>query len=227
MPSVLRSIVTSLLVILPGLVPVAAEGDWTAKRVMKEVDRATKQTRWIEGRVHWNQFLGSAVNVDGQGSVWVDLNGRFRAEVAGNNPRTVLISPGYVQLYKPREQVTEVYTTIDQPDLLVQYATLGFQPRGSDLKRDYKVSFVRHEQIEGRETFLLELEPKDAEVANAYPALMLWIDRATWLPARQLIRQGDGGLQVTLRYEALETRTDLPGELFQSKWPKGTKIVRE
>ena len=205
----------------------AAKDAWTAKSVMKEVDKATRDAKWIEGEVHWNQFLSSSINVDGKGQVWVDLGGRLRAEVKGNTPRTLLISPGYVQIYNPLEKLTEVYRTFGQPDLLVQYAMLGFEPRGSDLKRDYKVAFVKQEEIGGRQTLLLQLTPKDPEVAEAYPTLMVWIDRTTWLPAQQLIRQGDGGLQVSIVYENLVQKPDLPLALFESDWPEGTRIVRE
>jgi outer membrane lipoprotein-sorting protein len=219
--------VAVLFLLLASVLPVAAKDEWTAKSVMKQVDKATKNAKWITGVVQWNEFLASAINVDGAGEVWVDLGGRLRAEVKGSNPRTVLISPGYVQLYKPLEEVTEVYGSFAQPDLLVQYVMLGFHPRGSDLKRDYKVALVKREQIDDRETFLLELTPKDKIVAEAFPALMLWIDGTTWLPAQQLIRQGSGGLQVSITYRDLTHEPELPATLFRSEWPEGTKVVHK
>ncbi|HXV76921.1 MAG TPA: hypothetical protein VD788_11460 [Candidatus Polarisedimenticolaceae bacterium] len=211
------------VVLLAGL-PVAAE-EWTLKSVLKQVDRQTKEARWVTAEIAWNEFLGSAIDHDGDGKVWIDLAGRMRAEVGGSNPRTLLLSPAYVQLYKPLEQVAEVYETLFQPDLLVQYAMLGFAPRGSKLKQDYDVALVKRDEVDGRNTFLLELTPRSTETAASVPVVMVWIDETTWLPARQLIRQSNGGLQVSVSYRHLTVEPSLPEQTFRADWPAGTTVI--
>ena len=70
----------ALALLTLALAPLSA-GGWSTKSILKQVDKATKNARWVKAEVDWNEFLGDAIDRDGTGKVWVDLGGRLRAEV--------------------------------------------------------------------------------------------------------------------------------------------------
>jgi outer membrane lipoprotein-sorting protein len=202
---------------------VGAEG-WTVKRALREIDRALSDLRAVEVRAEWNELFESQ-RVDGAATMWIDLAGRVRADVEGDNPRTILSVPPYLWIYRPLEGAVERFFVDDQPDLLAQYVVVGFVPGGSALNKRYKVKLVREDELDGRLALLFELVPKDEAARAAVPAIMLWVDRTTWLPAQQLIRHGAGGLQVTVRYVDLTPVEQLPAGKFRPQWPEGTELI--
>ncbi len=202
------------------------EAPWTLKDALKQIDRAMKDLRGLTADVQWEERIESD-KVEAQGKVWIGLDGRFRGEVAGSNPRTILLVPGTLQVYRPLDGTAEVSSPAANPNRLVQYALVGFAPAGSALKKDYEVSLIREDDLAGQKTLLFTLVPKSEPIKAAVPNLMLWVDTTTWLPAKQLFRHGGGVLQVTVRYTAVTPHNDLPAERFQAAWPEGTRILQE
>ena len=198
---------------------------WTLKDALKQVDRAVKNLRGLTADVRWEERIESD-KIEGQGKVWIDLDGRFRGEVEGSSPRTILVLPGTVHVYRPADGTAEAVATATSPDRIVQYALVGFAPAGSALKKDYEVTLVREDDLDGRKVLLFTLVPKAEAVRAAVPNLMLWIDTTTWLPARQLLRHGGGVLQVATTYTNVAPRSDLPEERFAPVWPEGTRVLR-
>jgi len=200
------------------------QAPWTLKDALKQIDRATKDLRGLTAEMRWEEQIESD-KMEGQGKAWISLDGRFRGEVEGSHPRTILVVPGMVHVYRPREGTAEASPTESNPDRLVQYVLVGFAPAGSALKKHYEVNLIREDNLDGQRTLLFTLVPKSAAVRAALPNLMLWVDTTTWLPAQQFFRHGGGVLQVTTRFTGLTPQTDLPEERFQPAWPEGTRIL--
>ena len=202
------------------------EPTWTVKSVLKEMDKAVKGLQGLTAEVHWDELVCSQ-RIVGSGKFYVNLSGQVRADVGGSNPRTIIVMPPFFYIYKPLEEIAERYYLPTRPDLLGQYALLGFAPAGSDLKKEYKVTLLRSEEVEGRNTVVLNLEPKSKEAQGAISAIVLWVDQATWMPYQQLIRHSTSGLQATIRFSEITSTEDLSKELFQKVWPPETKIVAQ
>lgn len=56
--------------------------------------------------------------------------------------------------------------------------------------------------------------------------IQIWIDEALWLPARQVISQAAGGQTLTVTYRGTARNLDLNRDLFNDKWPRGSKKER-
>jgi len=199
---------------------------WTLKDALKQIDRALEDLSGLTAEVAWEEQVESE-KVEGRGKVWISLDGRFRGEVEGGNPRTMLLVPGTLHVYRPLDGTAEVSSTVDNPERLVQYALLGFAPAGSALKKQYEVSLIREEELDGQHVLLFTLVPKSEKLKAVIPNVMLWVDTATWLPARQLFRHGGGFLQITTRYSNVTPESDLPDERFEPVWPEGTEVFRK
>ena len=197
---------------------------WTLKDALKQIDRAVKDLRGLTADVRWEEQIESQ-KVEGQGKVWIRLDGRFRGEVEGSNPRTIVVVPGMVHVYRPLDGTAEAASTAENPGRLVQYALLGFTPAGSALKKGYEVSLIREDELDGQRVLLFTLVPKSEAIRASLPNIMLWVDTTTWLPAGQLFRDGGGVLRITTRYTHVTPQSDLPDERFEPAWPEGTQII--
>lgn len=219
-----RFAVPILLVLFAGgLVGVRAQ-PWTVKNALKQIDRATREVHGVTGTIEWVEILDDQ-QVRGSGSLSVSLdNGMMRGEIGGANPRTVIASLTRVYTYDPRAGSAKTYHTVYHRDLLAQYVPVGFWPRGSDLKKFYKVSSVREDSVDGRGALHFLLEPKDEEVRAAIPMVELWVDQANWLPAQSILRHAVSGMKITARFSDLMPVDELDPALFRPDWPEGTRV---
>lgn len=222
--------VVLLLVLSAALTMVQGASDkeptWTVKSVLKEMDKAVKGLNGLTAELHWDELVCSQ-RIVGSGKFYVNLAGQVRADVGGSNPRTIIVMPPFFYIYKPLEEIAERYYLPSRPDLLGQYALLGFIPAGSDLKKQYNITLLRSEEVDGRNTVVLNLAPKSKEAQTAISAIVLWVDQATWMPYQQIIRHASSGLQATITYSEISSTEDLSKELFQKVWPPETKIVAQ
>jgi len=206
-----------------GVAP-AGETEWTLKRALKQMDRATKQREAISGNIEYEELYRSRT-VSGSGQIHVRFDGKVRAEIGGSSPRTFLLKPPYMQIYRPVDESVEILTMGVNPDMLAQYALLGFVPAGSEMKRAYNLTLLEQTVEEGRELLVFNLEPKDKRARQIVTKIRLMIDTANWLPAGQLLYHKPSGIQVTVRYSDL-AEADLPTTMFKSDWPEGTRVIR-
>ena len=106
------------------------------------------------------------------------------------------------------------------------YTVLGFSRTGSDLKKDFLVTFLGEDEITNRRVLGLELTPKNDSDRAHVSTITLWIDQASWLPVRQIIEHTSSGQSVTANYSGTARNLKLNSDLFRNRWPKGTQKVR-
>lgn len=226
-PNVLLAL---LLFASPGVV-MAQEGpdrptDWTVKKALKQMDRATAEAGGITAEIEYEELYRSRT-VSGSGTIQVRFDGRVRADIGGSSPRTFLVSQGYLHLYNPVDEAVEVFLMAANPDMLAQYALIGFQPAGSQLKKQYELTVIEETTLpDGRNALLLDLKPKSKQVAGIVTKIRLWVDTDNWMPAAQLVFHKPSGIQVSVRYSGVSLGADLPNETFRANWPEGTKTIR-
>jgi outer membrane lipoprotein-sorting protein len=217
------------LLCIPALFLAAAAptlgGELTVKSALKQMDRATKDLQGVTARMRWDQQVGTQT-ISGSGTIYVDFGGRVRAEIGGGNPRTILAIPSFLYRYSPLEEKVELFYTPENPHLLGQYALLGWMPTGNALKKKYKVELTRLDTLDTGPAAVLSLVPKSKELARVISVILIWVDQATWLPAKQLIRHQEG-TSVEIHY--LDTSPDdvPPEERFRPNWPAGTRLVEK
>lgn len=200
---------------------------WSLKSVLKQMDKATKGLERIAGEVHWDE-KASDRQFSGGGKIYVDFRGNIRAEVEGSTPRTFLALLPRIYVYWPYEKTVDSYYVPDHPDLLSQYALVGFYPTGSMLKQDYKITLVSQGMLEdGREAVRLELLPRSREAQAAILPLALWVETANWLPAQMEIRHKTAPVHVKLSFTGLVRDELLTNETFEPRWPDGTTVTRK
>jgi len=199
---------------------------WTLKSALKQMDKATKGLSGVAADVEWDQTAQSQ-RISGSGTVHMSFDGRMRAKVGGNAPRTILVLLPYVFVYRPDSNTVESYSTISSPDLLVPHVLTGFTPSGSGLKKEYNVRLIREEDLDDRKTLFFTLSPKSKELRAVISTVQLWVDQETWLPAQQLILHEKSRLRIRVRYLSVSGENDLPDTLFRPDWPEDAEKIKK
>jgi outer membrane lipoprotein-sorting protein len=211
-------------------VGVNAGGDSAAvKAALKQVSKTTKGVRGIVAEVEYAEIVGKR-SINGAGKLYVHLAGALRAEIAGDEPRTMLFNPPYLYIHRQADRVVEAYDVTSNPHRLGQYVMLGFVPAGSALKQRYNVQLVEDSTLDGKPmlNFLMTPKPdKSAAAAGAIARVELWVDPESGLPAQHQIVHAAGEAQLKVRYLSMSRDDTLSDSLFRPDWPAGTTVIRK
>ncbi len=203
--------------------PPATAGEWSVNDALKQIDKATKGMRGLTGEVTLTDQQAGAEAGSMDGKVSIRMDGRIRMEAEGDNPKAVLCIPGKMFVYEPGKSAVTEYPLAKHPDKLAQYTLVGFAPRGAALKKDYLLTLVGEDDLDGHSVLLLELTPKSDQLRGSVSRIQLSIDQANWLPIQQRIFHGGTDTHLTVRYANLSRNDKLSNEPFAPKWPKGTR----
>lgn len=199
---------------------------WTKDSAL---DQLTKQGREFDTaladvEIEWTNRDGST-DKDNSGRIYQNKIGEVRIHIKAPQERTVLIRGRDIMLYDPTKATVQVFSKTTD-NRLEPYTVLGFSHTGSDLEKNYLVTFIGEDEITNRRVLGLELTPKSDSDRAQVSSIKLWIDQASWLPVRQIITHTASGQSITATYSGTARNLKLNSDLFRDKWPKGTKKVR-
>ena len=199
---------------------------WTMESATKQLDRQGSdfETVLADIVIDWISRDGSAEKGN-SGRIYQNSRGEVRIQLEAPNKRTVLIRGSTVYIYDPAKAIVEEFSRSKGGRLEI-FTVLGVSLTGKDLKKDYLVTFLGEDEIASRRVLGLELTPKSDAARESVSSIQLWIDQASWLPVRQIIKHTPSGQSVTATYTGTARNLDLNPKLFKDDWPKGTKKVR-
>ena len=221
-----------LLAVAMVTVPFAAaqqnELGWTMDRAVKQLDRQGSDfdTVLAEADLEWKTKDGTA-DRQLKGRIYVNGKGEIRLNTDDPTMQTILLSGRTVYEHNATEGVVKTYSLSKHKDRLEPFMPLGFSTTGKDLEDDFLVTFIGEQEISGRRTLGLELTPKKDDTRAIVSKIELWVDQASWLPARQVISETGGGETMTVTYTGTARNLALNPDLFDDDWPKGTEEVRQ
>jgi outer membrane lipoprotein-sorting protein len=225
----------SMTLLLVGLSAALASGQtfaqknelgWTMDSAINQLEKQGRgfETALADVEIEWIGRDGSA-DRGNMGRIYQKKNGDVRIQIKSPKERTVLVKGRDVMLYDPSKATVEEFSR-SKGHRLEAYTVLGFSKTGNDLKKDFLVTFIGEDEITNRRVIGLELTPKNDADRATVSNIQLWIDQASWLPVRQIIKHTPSGQSVTTTYSGTARNLNLNPDLFRDKWPKGTKKVR-
>lgn len=128
------------------------------------------------------------------------------------------------EFYQPTTNQIQEFDLSNHPDLVQQFFLLGFGADTKDLKKAYDIRYLKEEKLEGNQTAVIELVPRDPKVKNQLSKVQLWINEESWVPFQQKFFEPSGDY-MTARYSDVKTNRYLPNSLFRIK-AKGAKIIK-
>lgn len=87
------------------------------------------------------------------------------------------------------------------------------------------VSLLGMEEVDGRQTYLLETKPKEKEEGILLiDGMKLWVDKETWMPLRYEMYDSSGDLMMELEIRDLEINQGIPDSEFVFEAPEGATV---
>ena len=221
----------AVLYALTGM-PVQAQQNelgWTMDSAVKQLDRQGSDMETVLAEVVIDNSGGDdSLGPVKSGRIYINSKGEWRLKSGDPADLIVLMEGRTVHYYNPTLARVDEYSLSKHPGRLEPFIPLGFSTTGKDLDRDYLVTFIGEEVNAGKRRLLgLELTPKSDDLRAVMARMQIWVDEASWLPARQVITYGNGQQTLTITYSGLARNLNLNPDLFRADWPRGTQKVRK
>ena len=138
--------------------------------------------------------------------------------------KDVVYADGVLKLYQPLQKqmvITQAGANRAEYDMVL---TVGFGGSGKDLQKNWDVSYVGIEQVDGVAASKLQLVPHDASLRKSVTKVFLWIDMDKGVAVKQQSFDPSGNYRV-VTYHNLHLNGSVPSNAFEIKTASGTQIV--
>jgi outer membrane lipoprotein-sorting protein len=145
-------------------------------------------------------------------------------EIQKPQENILVIRDGKVTFYQPSLKQAIRHDLGRNKDK-AEYLLLGFGSDKDALKEAYQIRMLGEEQIEGRNTYMLELSPKSQRVSSIFPRIVLWIDPQIWVPVQQKLVEPNGDY-VLYTFHDVVLNPRLAMSRFDLKLPRDVVVVQ-
>lgn len=197
--------------------------------ILMRMNDASKRLRTVSAYL---QYTKVTVLVDDKSTESGQLffrRGKNGTEIAINiqkpDAKMMLFKKNKGEIFFPRINQIQEFNLAQKSDLVQQFLLLGFGTDANDLKRSYTITYVGEQDLQGGTTALLELVPRQSNVAAQITKVQLWVNEESWLPAQQKFFQ-HGGDYLIATYSGVKVNMDLPRSAFELNAPDSAKRVR-
>jgi len=201
--------------------------NWDLDEAIRQIERQGNDFSTAMSRV---EIVNSAADGDeadrNSGTVFIRKDGRIRFN-SDNGSRTIIVDNKKVSIHNAEESIVSEYNLSRDKSRLEPFVRLGFSTTGKELKDDYLITIIGEEQLGDTRTLVLELTPKRDSVRATVRQVRLWIDQSSWMPRQQEFSSTSDGSKVLITYTGMARNLQLNPDLFKTKWPKGTKVVKQ
>jgi outer membrane lipoprotein-sorting protein len=200
---------------------------WTADAVLQMMDKSAADFRSLTANVEHLKYTEVVKDTSTEtGQIFVRRDQKMRIEFAKPDPRTILRIGDSLFIYTPKINRVEEYDLGKNRAMVDQYLSLGFGTRSQIVRKNYDVTLNGEEEIDHRNSFLLELTPKSEDVRKQITKVQMWIDSSSWLPLQQKFYEAGSGDYLLIKYSNMMKNLKLPDSRFKQDWPKNATRVR-
>ena len=230
MAAVVAAVTLALAGIRLGVRPAQAaqaQAAWTLEAIVKQLDAVAKEFRSLTADLERTKVTVVVNDKSTEsGQILVRRDDKMRIELTQPDPRTILRNGNELYVYNPKINRVEQYDLGKHRALVDQFLLLGFGTPGSELKKNYLLTFMGQENLDKQKTVVLELTPKSDEVRKQIAKIHLWIDEATWLPAQQKFFETGSGDYFFIRYTNVARNVKISDGRFKAHWPKHVSKIK-
>jgi len=139
-------------------------------------------------------------------------------------PKYVLFHDDKFQIYEPATNHLTVYNLGKDNSEFETYLVLGFGASGQDLVKQFDVTFLGPQTVQGVSTAELQLVPKSEKVRNNFKQIILWIDLERGISVQQKLITPEDDYRLAT-YSAIKLNVPIKNEVFQLKTNKKTQTT--
>jgi outer membrane lipoprotein-sorting protein len=224
-----------LVLSLPGALsaqsaPPAGEAD--LQKVITELNIAAAKFVSAQADFAWDQFTAVVQDHEIQtGTIYFErkkgvilMAADLKQANGKDAPKTVVYDGAEVNLYEPTiKQLTTMKAGANRGQF-ESFLTLGFGGSGTDMEKNWKVSLLGIEPMDGVSVAKLDLVPKEQKVLEMFTHVTIWVEPSRGINHKQIFYQPSGDLRTTT-YKNIRYNTPVPADVFQIKPAPGTNHV--
>ena len=141
----------------------------------------------------------------------------FMVKYEAPDSRTLLLERGKVSILESRiKRYQEIHTGNGSTTAELPLFWIGRSSR--TIRRDYDVRHLRTDRVDGRQTSLLELNPRSTATQSMFSRILLWIDHEYWIPIQTRLFEASED-HLTLLLSNIKINPRLLDRIFKLKVP--------
>lgn len=207
--------------------PKQGSGTITLDYALSMMDRSAKDFKSLTAAIEHIKYTAVVKDTSTEsGEIWVRKDDKMRIDFQSPDPRTILRNGDNLYIYTPKINRVEEYNIGKNRSMADQYLALGFGKRTENLRKNFSLTLLGEEELDGHKAVVLELEPKSDDVKKQISKIQMWVDESSWLPVQQKFFETGSGDYVMSRYTKVMKNLKLGDGKFKPDWPKGTKVEK-
>ncbi len=199
----------------------------TIEFVLSMMDHAAQDFKSLTAAIEHVKYTAVVKDTSSEtGEIFVRKDAKMRIDFQSPDPRTILRNGDNLYIYTPKINRVEEYNIGKNRAMADQYLALGFGTRTDNLKKNYQISLVGEEELDGHKAALIELIPHSDEIKKQITKIQMWVDESSWLPVQQKFIEAGTGDYLLSHYTKVMKNLKLGDGKFKPDWPKGTKAEK-
>jgi outer membrane lipoprotein-sorting protein len=202
-------------------------------KVITRLDAASKTFKSAQADILWDNVQTQPMpDTDSQAGtvIFERKNGQLRMALhlkTDNGkpvPKDVVYADGVLKLYEPLQKrivINQAGANRAQYDM---FLTVGFGGSGKDLQKNWEVTYVGSEPVDGAAAAKLQLVPRDPSLRSTVTQVLLWIDLDKGVSVKQQSFDPSGNYRM-VTYKNLHLNGSVPSNAFEIKTASGTQVV--
>lgn len=207
-------------------------GNADLQKVIGELNAAAAKFSSAQADFTWDQFTAVVQEHETQtGTIFFErkkgvtlMAANLKQDNGKDAPKTVIYDGSEIKFYEPMiKQLTTMKAGANRGQF-ESFLTLGFGGSGTDLEKNWKVSLLGTENMDGVSVAKLDLVPKEQKVLDMFTHVTIWVEPSRGINHKQIFYQPSGDLRTTT-YQNIRYNTPVPADVFQVKQAAGWNHV--
>ena len=226
----MRVLVAAALLLLPATLASARKGKHTdLGEILSRMKDASKGLQTVSANLEYTKVTVLVDDKSTQSGQFYFRKGKMpdiRIDFQKPEPKTLLFRKNKGEIYLPKINQIQEYNLEQKGDILQEFLLLGFGTDTGELRKAYDVKYLQEEDINGDTNVVLELTPRNKNVAAQITKIQLWVSEESWLPTQQKFFE-PGNDYAIARYTSVRVNwKKLPASTFELKAPPTAKRVK-
>jgi outer membrane lipoprotein-sorting protein len=149
----------------------------------------------------------------------------IRIEMQQPESKVILFKKNKAEIYLPKINQLQEYSLEQKSGLVEEFLLLGFGAETGELKKSYRLKYLKEEDLGGDTTAVLELIPRKESLASQLTKIQMWVSEESWLPAQEQFFEPGGDYLIAL-YKAVKVNLRIPSSTFEIHPAEGAKRVK-
>jgi outer membrane lipoprotein-sorting protein len=199
----------------------------TLESVLGMMDRSAEDFRSLTAGLEHVKYTAVVKDTSTEsGEIFVRKDSKMRIDFQTPDPRTIIRNGDNLYIYTPKINRVEEFNIGKNRAMADQYLALGFGTRVENLRKNYGITMIGEEELDGHKMAVLELVPNSDEVRKQITKIEMWIDEASWLPVQQKFFEAGSGDYFLSKYTNVMKNLKIGDGKFKPDWPKGAKVEK-